>query len=192
MTLWLAYLASEGECHIFEPSPENLSYLLANTQRSKNVHVVDKGLGESPGMFTLYLDNVGGQNTSLVKTYQGWRRTQDSVGVKNMERRTVEVEVVTLDRYVNEIETIPTFIKIDAEGSEVAVLKGSSVTIERHRPALMVEARKRNKETVWDLLTDSGYTAFRATRAALSNPEEMASNTFLIHKEDPRIHDWPA
>ena len=58
MTLWLAYLASEGACHVFEPSPENLSCLLANTQRSKDVHVVDKGLGESPGMFTLYLDNA--------------------------------------------------------------------------------------------------------------------------------------
>ena len=44
-----------------------------------------------------------------------------------------------LDRYVEQTGWVPKVIKLDAEGAELAILRGARKTIERHRPAFTME-----------------------------------------------------
>jgi hypothetical protein len=75
----------------------------------------------------------------------------------------VEAEVSTIVNEVN-FNTIdnlgidPFFIKIDVEGAELEVLKGSLNVINRCNPVILVEIQNGNSyEAIKELLSDYGY-----------------------------------
>ncbi|MDQ4068891.1 MAG: FkbM family methyltransferase [Actinomycetota bacterium] len=74
------------------------------------------------------------------------------------------VDVVTVDGMVATygIER-PEVIKIDAEGSEDAVLRGARVTLDLHRPFVLAEVLRRGRlgEAVAAVLDDCGYRPFQ-------------------------------
>ncbi|WP_307853655.1 FkbM family methyltransferase [Streptomyces tagetis] len=57
----------------------------------------------------------------------------------------MEAPVRTLDQLAHEagLERL-TFVKADVEGAELAVLMGSSATLRRHRPTLLLEIERRH------------------------------------------------
>lgn len=55
------------------------------------------------------------------------------------------------------LEAAPTFLKIDVEGMEIAVLTGLAQTIARHRPTLFVEVDNRNRPAMDAWIDSSGY-----------------------------------
>jgi hypothetical protein len=63
------------------------------------------------------------------------------------------VECRTLDSF----ELAPRLIKLHAQGAEPDILKGSQLTIQRHRPALMCAFPVRQ---VGDLIFDLGYRPY--------------------------------
>lgn len=75
---------------------------------------------------------------------------QDFIAVKE----TIEVTVRTLDSL--EELPVPDVIKIDAEGSEIEVLRGASGLLQRHRPTLLIELHGTN-EGVARELERAGY-----------------------------------
>jgi FkbM family methyltransferase len=83
--------------------------------------------------------------------------------------RTVVAPVRTLDQLAREsgLERLA-FVKADVEGTELAVLKGGSATLRRHRPTLLLEIERRhlakygvNPVDVLRHLRDFGYEAHR-------------------------------
>ena len=74
------------------------------------------------------------------------------------------VDCVTVDGMVarHGIER-PEVIKIDAEGSEDAVLRGARTTLRRHRPFVLAEVLRRRGlgESVAAVLDDCGYRQFQ-------------------------------
>lgn len=54
--------------------------------------------------------------------------------------RSIDIDCVTLDEWSTEAKVVPNFIKIDAEGHDVAVIKGASRLIALHRPTILMEA----------------------------------------------------
>jgi hypothetical protein len=75
------------------------------------------------------------------------------------------VEVCTLDSEVAELRLIPSIIKIDVEGWELAVLKGAEATLLRDRPVLFLSLHPRalaelhaSPEMVQSWLLERGYT----------------------------------
>ena len=83
--------------------------------------------------------------------------------------RTVVAPVRTLDQPTREsgLER-PAFVKADVEGTELAVVKGGSATLRRHRPTLLLEIERRhlakygvNPADVLRHLRDFGYQAHR-------------------------------
>ncbi len=80
--------------------------------------------------------------------------------------------VEKLDENHNEVETVAIrtldslgiqhagFIKIDVEGCELEVLKGSVDTILRCKPVVMVEVFESNKDDVDGLMKGLGYRNF--------------------------------
>jgi hypothetical protein len=75
------------------------------------------------------------------------------------------VKTDTLDHFVEEQKiTQLDFVKADVEGAELRVLEGGKETIERFKPALLLEIEERHVERfgyraqdVADFLTERGY-----------------------------------
>ncbi|MCZ6691439.1 MAG: FkbM family methyltransferase [Planctomycetota bacterium] len=118
----------------FEPN----RLVTARMERTKpsNVKVENVALSDSPSVATLYIPIVDGREL------YGWA----SFDRKNMpgatELRSVEVEVRPLDAF--SIDGV-SLMKIDVEGHELQVLAGATETIERCRPVVLVEIKKRNR-----------------------------------------------
>jgi len=51
----------------------------------------------------------------------------------------------------------PTFIKIDVEGAELAVLQGAEKLIEESRPTIVIEVGSSTSKDVIELLLSKGY-----------------------------------
>jgi FkbM family methyltransferase len=74
------------------------------------------------------------------------------------------VEVVTLDAAVHDRSRIDV-IKIDVEGWELDVLRGSAETLARHQPLLYVEIMKPAFHEVRDHLQRAGYVCWKRFNA---------------------------
>jgi len=66
------------------------------------------------------------------------------------------------------------FIKIDVEGMELDVLEGARQSIALHKPQMLIESIKSNKDEIIDFLGNNGYEYF-----------EAGINILAIHRSDP-------
>ncbi|WP_437075100.1 FkbM family methyltransferase [Streptomyces sp. enrichment culture] len=110
-----------------EPVP-HLARLLAATVPA-NVRVIQAAAGDRPGTARLWLPpgDTGDRGvSSLVR--------------RDIHARALPVRVVALDDLgLREVG----FIKVDVDGSELAVLRGATALLTRDRPALLVELESR-------------------------------------------------
>jgi FkbM family methyltransferase len=103
------------------------------------------GLGREPGRFTLYTPYAGSiALTALSSGRLDYLResTQRDYGERVTSRlrfEPTEVEVVTLDS----LDLEPSIIKLDVEGLDFEVLLGGEGTIDRYRPAMLLEYTPR-------------------------------------------------
>jgi FkbM family methyltransferase len=137
-----------GRVVAFEPSPPAIPGLRANVALNglAHVEVVERAVAAEPGRARLL--QVGQHSWSHLED-RG--RHPDTTAV-------VDVEVTTIDGEVAAGRAVPDVLKVDVEGSEIAVLEGMRETLAEHRPVLVVELHGTNRE-VMDLLDAAGYAA---------------------------------
>jgi len=179
-------VGKEGRVIVFEPGPNNLPYLRKNTATRTNVTVIERAVGRSEGEFPFYIENLTGQNNTLVKTFEGFHHNRKHSYV-DVGYETVIVPVVRLD---NILQTIPTvnFVKIDVEGAEADVLSGGHEFIQQHRPILMVECNN-TAHALWEFLQAAGYWVFTPNKTRIHNVSAFANgNHFCLH---PQWHTVP-
>ncbi|MEM4406503.1 MAG: FkbM family methyltransferase, partial [Candidatus Methanomethylicaceae archaeon] len=77
---------------------------------------------------------------------------------------TIEVEIVALDDFLANKSIAPNIIKIDVEGYELHVLKGSKDVMLKLKPTIFCEIHKFNwdvysssEDVFWDLLNEVKY-----------------------------------
>jgi FkbM family methyltransferase len=160
------FVGPRGRVYAFEPVPENAEAIRANAELNAldNVTVVEKAIGAAAGRDRLLL--VEDLSWSHLESL-GWHPRTESA---------VEVDVVAIDDLVRDgaIEP-PALVKIDVEGSEVAVLEGMRETIERHRPAIVCELHDTGQVFV-EALGGLGYVT--------SNLEGKGP----LHEAPPSVH----
>ena len=138
----------------FEPDPDYIT-LLRRTLRVgglDRVRIVPVALSDREGTVPFRRDltsgSTGSLRTPLPRPHHG---TLDSNG----DQRTINVVASTIDAECSRIGT-PDLIKIDVEGAELEVLEGGKVTLEAHRPIILLECTHRQEE-VRRLLEELGY-----------------------------------
>jgi FkbM family methyltransferase len=187
VSLYFAKLAGDsGRVFVFEPGANNLPYTIRNLQTARNVVLVQMAVSNSAGHMPFYLEDMSGQNNSLVKDF--W--VLDNVAKKAFlegQSREVLVEVITLDQFVAEKNLAPTFLKIDVEGAEFDVLEGAIETIQRYRPVLMLEVNVKHK-AIYDFARRNGYGIYNdKLRPFQELPERGMPNIFCVHEDSARL-----
>lgn len=139
-------LGDDGEIIAFEPSPRNVHYLKMNLERNRieTVRVVPKAVAGERGAVT-FEAGTGTGTGSLHKGAEG-----------------IRVDVITLDDFVRDNPGIrmPDAVKIDVEGAEYGLLKGSEELISRAKPALFLSTHGPEVyRQCLEWLDDHGYVS---------------------------------
>ena len=133
-----------GDVQAFEPVPATARRLRAN--------VAANGFGERVRVHEQAVAARSGRAAFLLVEDASWSHLADR-GRHPRTRARLEVPVVALD----DLDLpLPDVIKVDVEGSELAVLEGARRLLADHAPLLVVELHATNAE-VCDLLEPLGY-----------------------------------
>ncbi len=110
-----------------EPQPDCVRVLRMLFARTPRVTIVEAAASRAPGRATLSLSERTPTVTTLAPEWRAARAREP--GFRNVRwNRRIEVETTTLDRLINRFG-VPTFVKIDCEGSEAAILEGLTQAI---------------------------------------------------------------
>jgi FkbM family methyltransferase len=177
-----AYFASlvgePGRVFAFEPGVNNLPYLRANLRSFANVTIVEKALSNSCGTATFLLEDLSGQNNSLVSDAHLRKAAAKAFVGANI--RTVEVETITLDAFCGAQRVAPHLIKIDAEESELAILEGMRELMRCAKPAIIIEMWD-HQEAILDLLFSCGYRVSNSDRSPVNRLDDLRTdNAFAV------------
>jgi len=143
-------LAPTGQYLAYEPIPD-LARELAERFPLALVRQVALSDEEGSSTFRHVVDQSG---------YSGLRPRAGDLG--RVQEITVDVRRLDDDLPA---DFRPVLIKVDVEGAEVRVFKGSLRTLERFKPVLLFEHDRTdlyetNSDDLWDMLSGSGYRIF--------------------------------
>lgn len=111
----------------FEPNPELFDRFASITESYGNIKLVPYAASDRQQRVPLSISGL-----DLTATASS---LELAVGT-----RSIDIDCVTLDGWCAENEVVPTFIKIDAEFHDVAVIRGAFVLISKYRPLMLMEA----------------------------------------------------
>ena len=151
----IAMLAASRAVIAFEPRPAQARELASMfTAVGAPVRVEAVALSDKPGVAAMrVVESEPGRSTIDANNLLG---DMTAEGV-----HSVDVPVQRLDDlHLDDVG----LIKIDVEGHELAVLRGAVHTLERNRPALLVEAEERHHPNavaaITELLAGLGYAGY--------------------------------
>jgi FkbM family methyltransferase len=139
-----------GTICTFEPHPKIFAACAENVQLNglSNVRLLNLALGDVQGAMPFSLGHHDGAGHVI----------RDDADVA-----AFTVRCDTIDRLVADGRIPPpTFVKIDVEGHESAVLSGANATVGRHQPVLAVDLHHPDADRgVGRFLMTHGYVAYR-------------------------------
>jgi FkbM family methyltransferase len=155
-----------GRVLTIEPSPENVKRLERNLDLNllENVVLEPIAVGDRAGKVVLQLAND-----------PGFHSTSEIAESRSVDE-SLTVNAETLDQvWLRAHAPNVSFIKIDTEGSEDAVLRGAEQILRACQPALLVEAKGRDRRRELDtLLGPFGYRRQRQRGFARGNVAYVA------------------
>ena len=148
---------TKGTVYAFEPTPSTLKVLRETLKINRcidSVHVIPAAVDEKPGKAVFFINNIpGAVSNSLVKPDNA-----------EFPQTGYEVNVMSIDQFVKERNIRIDFIKIDAEGAELGVLKGGWKTINENKPLIIlamhpksIAQRGNTNEQIWNFLAPLNY-----------------------------------
>jgi FkbM family methyltransferase len=161
-----AFVGKTGRVISFEPDTTNYAHLLEHVERNAASQVIPVPLavGAQPRVAEFFVndDNDGGHGLWDVGSHPFNARSREA-------RRTRRVFLTTLDDFVGTAGSRKVkAIKIDAEGSEVAVLEGARNLLEQHQVPFVVaeintfalSAMGTSQEALRGYMTALGYETY--------------------------------
>lgn len=121
-------IGETGFLYAFEPLPEQYAALKKELD-SENVTVINKALSDCTGKMDFYkVDNYPEESGLRKRVYN-----REDAKVEK-----IEVDVDVLDAYIDAFQNV-NYIKVDAEGAEISILKGAVQCLKKYRPVISVE-----------------------------------------------------
>ena len=107
-----------ADIYFFEPDSSNCRDLSQRVQDDNNIYLENLGLWNSKGMLLFSDDQNGFSHVEINGIIKG--------------------NVTDLDSYCREKGIVPTFIKMDIEGTETEAILGAREKIEKNKPKLAI------------------------------------------------------
>lgn len=155
VTYLLAELVGDsGKVSAFEPNPKKFK-ILSSKNRLPNVVLEPSAVGDQQGSIPLYFgeEEFADQASTIMNSLATKERLGDKIN-------SVQVPITTLDDYCEKNRLTPSAVKIDVEGAELLVFKGSTNLINKTRPIFIFEQGFHNEalepQTI-QLLKNSNY-----------------------------------
>lgn len=184
-TILLALDREDATVHCFEPIPVTYQTCLKNIALNALENVVCRnfGLSNKEGSFPFYFYPEGSGNASAVNVSE------------RAEVVTLPCELTTLDKYAQEVQAAPDFIKCDVEGGELLVFQGGEKTIAQSQPIVFTEILRKycakydyNPNQIFEWFYDLGYEAFTVRNRELvpfrvMDASTTETNFFFLHTQ---------
>ena len=147
-------IGDNGKVFSFEPSKKNLFFLKYHIKRNelKNVQIIEKAVSSKNSRSSLYESNQPTGMSSLIP-------------IKN-KKITIRssINTITLDAFCYNNKIKPQVIKVDIEGSEIELLKGSKKIMRKIKPVFFLSYHPRHlkeigykKDEILYLLNELNY-----------------------------------
>jgi FkbM family methyltransferase len=176
----LRQLFDNCQIHSFEPNPVLFEKLETMFDKDKRIVLYNCGLSSMQGSFDLFVplyngvmfDGLG--TGSAENAIASLKHRISKKDWQKVSTRKFECRVDVLDSF----NLSPHFVKIDVEGHETEVLKGSRETIAKSKPVFLVESSS------WDIihfLSQFGYEYYDYKNGKLHRNAYGKDNTFILH-----------
>jgi FkbM family methyltransferase len=183
-TKWLSHCVGEaGRVYAVEPIPQTCEILryCVNKLGLTNAEVINCAVSDSKGGVSMEVPRFssGGENY-----YEARIVKEEPKGPL----RLVRVPCQTIDGLLAEKPNPISFLKVDVEGHELRVLRGARRTIERSKPAWLIEVSdspddpQSTARELFRLLERYGYSAlwFDGARLRLREAGVQSTNYFFL------------
>jgi FkbM family methyltransferase len=169
----------------------------------KNVTLIKAALSDKAGIRKLVTPIVSGKQLTQYSSF--YKEKMISQICSDMALLETEVSTIETEVSFNTIDNLgvdPFFIKIDVEGAELEVLKGSLNVIKMYNPVVLVEIQNPNSyQEIQELLSSYGYinidpskkSADSINKAAIrktSDFEKGTNNYVWINPANPISWDF--
>jgi FkbM family methyltransferase len=171
---------SGGNVYSFEPTPSTVAILkktIALNKAASNIEVIEAAVSDTTGKAHFKIDR---QPASVSNSLVRYKRTE------NLE--TCEVDVISIDDFVAQRKIKIDFIKIDAEGAELGVLRGAENTLLDQRPVMIlalhpeaIAARNETNEMIWLILKKMNYSFLYDGKAISKKDFDENKELFDVH-----------
>ncbi len=179
-------VGSKGKVFVFEPLPDAYSEMKNNIakkcdDRGENIVAYNLALGDEDGEAEfIYLPDF--------PEYSGFKeRVYD---VKSPRKVKIKVDVRRLDSFIDDFGEVR-FIKIDAEGGELSILRGGKRLIVKSQPIISIEAGNASlinysydAGDYYDFFDDLGYKVYSIFGVRLKREE------FILATAEQKFWDY--
>ena len=171
-----ALAGPDGHVHAFEPVPSSAAAVRANA--------LVNGFGTRVSVHQLAVSDHEDRSTLLVGADRTWSHLSERGGAAGTTAE-IDVELVSLDARIAAGDLpLPDVVKLDVEGSEIAVLRGMSSTLDARRPIVICELHETNRE-IAELLDAHGYAIENLDGTA---PILQAGPVHVLGRPQPTAH----
>ena len=144
----------------FEPKKNSFEYI-KKKYKKKNVKIFNFGIGNSQKKVFLYTPTIYNYEFSgLSATDLTNLKIRLKFFFKVLKNDFKYIKETIKIKKLDKLNLKPDLIKIDAEGSELDILKSSIKTIKKYQPLLIIEFNQINFNEIKKILSQIGYKSY--------------------------------
>jgi FkbM family methyltransferase len=172
--LFSKIVKEKGKVISFEPDKNNLSLLIRNVKLNKcnNVKIYPYAISDNDSFAILSVDEKTGFDSYIMET------TKSNIDSKISMVKTIKLDSLNYEKPVY-------LLKIDAQGHEVKILKGShkvlmntKYVILEYCPSMIVERTKENPFLVFEILSKNNFNLYLIKNERLIKLNKLDENKF--------------